>query len=105
MYIYIVIELFQIWYIELVGTLATWYMSNGTDPKYGNYDPPLPCLGVRGTPRFTLVSCHTNVCWHPVHPRLCQSLFMQYFLQFFAHGFQILRYGGHGHNLELINFS
>ena len=33
------------------------------------------------------------------------TLFTQYFLQFFASDFQILRYGDHGQDLELINFS
>ena len=37
------------------------------------------------------------------HPYLCQTLFTQYFLQFFANRFQILRYGDH-RDLELINF-
>ena len=33
------------------------------------------------------------------------SLFMQYLLQVFANGFQILRYSDHGQDLELINSS
>ena len=55
---------------------------------------------------------HLDLLWVPVtqicvdvRPRLCQSLFTQYFRQFFADGFQILRYGEHGQDLELINFS
>ena len=69
-----------------------------------------PCPWGEGTSRFTVVCFHLNVCWHPsayvcVHPRLCQSLFTQYFLQFFANGFHILRYGDHRQDLEVINFS
>ena len=54
---------------------------------------------------------HLDLLWLPVtqmcvcvRPCLCQSLFAQYFLQFFANGFQILKYGDHGKDLELINF-
>ena len=51
------------------------------------------------TSRFTVVSCHPNVCRH-----LCQILFTWYFLQFFTNRFQILRCD-HGQDLELIDFS
>ena len=61
-----------------------------------------PALGVRRSSRFTVVSRHPHVCQHPC-PRPClglwQTLFTLYFLQFFANGFQILRYG------EVINCS
>ena len=33
------------------------------------------------------------------------TLLMQYFLQFFANGFQTLIYGDHGQDLECLNFS
>ena len=66
--------------------------------------PPCPC-GEGG---------HLDLLWFPVtqicvgvhpclHPCLCQSLFTWYFQQFFADGFQILRYGDHEQGLELIN--
>ena len=52
---------------------------------------------------------HLNLLWFPVTQmcvgiRLCQMLFTRNFLQFFVNGFQILRYGDHGQDLELINF-
>ena len=37
--------------------------------------------------------------------RLCQNLFTWFFLQFFSNSFQILRYGDHRQNLELVSFS
>ena len=68
-----------------------------------NYEPPPP-LGWWGPSRFTVVSRHPNVFLRS-HLHLCQTLFMQYFLQFSANCFQILRYDDHGKDLELINFS
>ena len=65
---------------------------------------------VGGTSRFTVVSCHPNVCrcpsirLHPSVPDLFMQYFLRYFLQFFANGFQNLRYGNHGQDLELVNF-
>ena len=63
------------------------------------------------TSRFTVVSCHPNVCSHPsasihvcIRPRLCQTLFTRYFLQSFANDFQIFRYRDHVQDLELNNF-
>ena len=60
-------------------------------------------IGRGGTYRFTVVSRHLNVC--RVRPRLYQSLFTQYFQQFGADRFQILRYGEHRQDRELLNFS
>ena len=45
----------------------------------------------------------TQMCWHPC-PCLCQTLFTWYFLPFFTDNFQILGYGYHGQDLELVNF-
>ena len=57
---------------------------------------------------------HLDLLWFPRHPnmcqslsvgiRLCQTLFMQYFLHFFDNGFHIFRYGDHWQDLELIKF-
>ena len=64
-----------------------------------------PALGVRGTSRFTVVSRHPNVCRRPsVCVRLCQTLFMWYFLQFVTNDFQIFWYGDHWQVLDWIIF-
>ena len=57
-------------------------------------------LGQGGTSRFTVVSRRPNVSQRPC---LCQTLFMQYFPQFFTNSFQILRYGDLGQDLHLMN--
>ena len=64
--------------------------NNGRAPPRG--PPP---LGRGGTYRFTMVSRYPNVCPHlsVSVPHVCQSLFTQYFLQFFNNGFKIVRYG------------
>ena len=61
------------------------------------YDPPTPAPHPWGE------GGHLDLLWFPItqirvnvihfHPRLCKTLFMRYFLQFLADGFQILRYG------------
>ena len=65
-------------------------------------------------PRVLGEGGHLDLLWFPVtqmcigvHQSLsiCARLFTQYFLQFFANGVQILRYGDHLQDLELITFS
>ena len=63
-----------------------------------------PTLGLGGASRFLWFPHHPNVS-HRLHPHLCQTLFMQYFLWDFTDSFQILRYGDHRQDFESINFS
>ena len=64
-------------------------------PLFGDFYV-LPQEG--GTSRFTV---YVPV---GVRPRPHLTLFMLDFLQFFANGFQVLRYGDHGQDFKLINF-
>ena len=84
----------------------------GNSPNQANqmandYAPPPPRpQGKKG---------HLDLLWLPViqmcvgvRVRLCRTLFMQYIFPSVFHqynDFQIFRYGDHGQNLELINFS
>ena len=50
---------------------------------------------------------HVDLLWFPVTQmcvsvRVCATLFTCYFPQFITNDFQILRYGAHGQDLELI---
>ena len=96
---------------EILKTESSTQVLFGQDSLFPNYVPSCP-WGEGGyldllhgfpSPKC-VVSHHPFVAVRPaVH--LCQTLFMWYFLEFFANGFQILWYGDHGLDLELINLS
>ena len=129
-----------------------FYLRENHKVKHFMWIMSTPPLGWGGTPRFTVVSHHSNVCrrlsmsvpdfvygillifstmafkftdmvtmekilhWLMFrdygslfkvtggHYVSKLTLFTCYFLQFFTNGLQILRYGDHGQDLELINF-
>ena len=63
------------------------------------YVPLTHPRGICRTFRFTVVLVTQMLVSIRLH--LCQTLFTRYLIQFFAAGFQILKYGDHGQDLHL----